>query len=125
MKNYSKQREAIKKALMESHSHPTAKQIYEKVRKELPNISLGTVYRNLAALSTEGDILSFAVGDGFEHFDGDISPHLHLHCRKCGATHDVPIKSDVVAKAAKENGFLADSEVYVVYGICSHCGGID
>ena len=125
MKNYSKQREAIKRALLKSKEHPTAKRIYEMVREELPNISLGTVYRNLAALSAEGDILSFAVGDGFEHFDGDNSLHLHLHCRKCGATHDLPFKSNSAQKAAEENGFKADSEVYVVYGICRECGGID
>ncbi len=123
MKNYSKQREAIIRVLQSSKTHPTAREIYEMVRKELPNISLGTVYRNLAALSCEGDILSIAVGDGFEHFDGDVSPHLHLHCRKCGHTIDVPLKSDIAVNMAEKQGFKPDSEVYVVYGICSQCNG--
>ena len=88
MKNYSKQREAILNALRSTDTHPTAAQVYAMVKKELPNISLGTVYRNLDALTQSGDILGISVGDGNTHFDGDSSHHLHLHCNKCGKISD-------------------------------------
>jgi len=121
MKNYSRQREAIKRVLCSTDTHPTARQVYEMVRQEIPNISLGTVYRNLAALSDSGDILGITVGDGSEHFDGDKRPHIHLHCRKCGNIADAPLTSDAPIKAAAKAGFVPDSEVYVVYGVCAEC----
>ena len=67
MANYSKQREAILNELQNRCDHPTATQVYEGVKKVIPNISLGTVYRNLASLVESGEILSVAVGDGKEH----------------------------------------------------------
>ena len=94
MKNYSKQREAILTVLRQTDTHPTANWIYEQVREIIPNISLGTVYRNLSELSLNGDILSLHVGDGFEHFDYDTSPHAHLHCKACGCIADAKLESD-------------------------------
>ncbi len=121
MKNFSKQREAILSALRSTDCHPTASWIYSEVRKQLPNISLGTVYRNLSALSEAGEILSLNVGDGFEHFDGDISPHLHLHCRGCNSITDARLEGDPLTAAAKNHGFTPENTVYVVYGICEKC----
>ena len=100
MKNYSRQREAVLNVLCSTQCHPTAAWIYENVRKVLPNISLGTVYRNLAALSEEGVILSLSVGDGYEHFDGNSAPHAHLHCKRCGKIYDAPLKQDILSGTA-------------------------
>ena len=72
MKNFSRQREEIIRVLRSTDTHPTAAWVYSKVKEAIPNISLGTVYRNLAALSVSGEILSLSVGDGFEHFDGNL-----------------------------------------------------
>ena len=113
MKNYSRQREAIINVLRSTDTHPTAGWIYEKVREEIPNISLGTVYRNLSALSEAGEILSINVGDGYEHFDGDISPHLHLYCRECEKIFDQRLKSDYIQRVAKESGFKTDTTIYL------------
>ena len=121
MKNYSRQSEAIITVLRSTDTHPTAAWIYTKVREEIPNISLGTVYRNLSALSEAGEILSINVGDGFEHFDGDITPHVHLHCRCCNSIIDAKLESDPLSKAAKDNNFVPDTTVYVVYGVCKNC----
>ena len=121
MKNYSRQREVILQVLRGTDTHPTAGQVYERVRAVLPNVSLGTVYRNLAELTKQGDILSVSVGDGFEHFDGDNSPHVHLHCRRCGAIIDARMESDAPAQTAAAAGFTPETEVYVVYGICKDC----
>lgn len=121
MKNYSKQREAILNVLRSTNSHPTATFVYEKVREIIPNISLGTVYRNLDALSKSGDIANLSVGDGFEHYDADISHHAHLHCRCCGEILDACIKNDILSDIAIENGFVPESSMYVVNGICKKC----
>ncbi len=121
MKNYSRQREAILNVLRSTDTHPTANWIYEHVREVIPNISLGTVYRNLSALSAAGEILSINVGDGFEHFDGDIRPHAHLHCKCCDCITDARLDSDPLTEIAVKYGFEPRLSVYVVYGICQKC----
>ena len=121
MKNYSKQREAILEALRCTDTHPTANWIYEKVRETLPNISLGTVYRNHSDLSKSGEILSLHVADGLEHFDYVKKSHAHLHCKVCGAIWDAELKDDHLRRLSEENGFTAENTVYVVYGICKNC----
>ena len=121
MANYSKQREAILNELHSRCDHPTATQVYESVRKVMPNISLGTVYRNLASLVESGEILSVTVGDGHEHFDGDKSFHLHLHCKCCGEIIDSHVDNSKIKDIAELNGFVPNTSVCVVYGICKNC----
>lgn len=121
MKKYSKQREEIIRVLRSTDTHPTAAWVYSEVKREIPNISLGTVYRNLAELSATGEILSISVGDGFEHFDGNSRPHAHLHCRRCGRTFDAPLDGDPLAVVARDNDFLPETSVYVLYGVCKEC----
>ena len=82
---YSRQREAIKDFLMTRNDHPTADVVYSNVRTEFPNISLGTVYRNLTLLADLGEIARLRVGDGVDHFDADTSPHYHFVCSDCGS----------------------------------------
>ena len=123
MKNYSRQREAILNVLRSTDTHPTAAEVYERVRKVIPNISLGTVYRNLDALSKDGEILSISVGDGNNHFDGDNSCHLHLHCVNCGKISDVRMNGEAIYSKAKENGFSPNTAVCVIYGSCFDCTG--
>ena len=85
----SKQRDLIKNFLMGRKDHPTADIIYMNVRQQLPNISLGTVYRNLTLLADIGEIQRLRVGDGVDHFDADISPHYHFVCTECGNVVDL------------------------------------
>ena len=117
----SHQRDAILAYLRSQRAHRSATQVYDAVREEIPNISLGTVYRNLAGLTADGAVLKIDVGDGFEHFDGDISPHLHLYCRKCEKIFDQKLKSDYIKNVARESGFSTDTTVYVAHGICKNC----
>ena len=121
MKNYSRQRETILQVLHSTDTHPTASAVYNEVRKVIPNISLGTVYRNLAALSEEGVILSLSVGDGYEHFDGNSAPHAHLHCKRCGKIFDAPVHGDPLADIARANSFEPETSVYIEYGVCEKC----
>lgn len=122
MKNYSRQREAILEIVAASHSHPTASEIYSAVREKIPNISLGTVYRNLAQLSENGDILMISVGEGCERYDGNVKAHLHLHCKVCGKIFDIPLKDDnELYMLALKEGFECESTVCVIEGICKDC----
>ncbi len=122
MKNYSRQREAILSVLSKTKSHPTADWIYKETRKIIPNISLGTVYRNLAELSKAGVILSIDVGDGKEHFDFDTSPHFHLTCKECGCIIDGKIGENTpLAALGNDYGFSVETPVFVVYGYCKNC----
>ena len=90
---YSRQREAIKDFLMTRNDHPTADVVYSNVRTEFPNISLGTVYRNLTLLADLGEIARLRVGDGVDHFDADTSPHYHFVCSDCGSVIDSEMDS--------------------------------
>ena len=90
---YSRQREAIKDFLMTRIDHPTADVVYSNVRTEFPNISLGTVYRNLTLLADLGEIARLRVGDGVDHFDADTSPHYHFVCSECGSVIDLDMEN--------------------------------
>ena len=120
--NYSRQREAILAVLKDTTSHPSAAWIYDRVRIQIPNISLGTVYRNLAALEKEGMIIKVPVGDAREHFDGDTTPHSHFYCKSCEAISDIPFDPSDMLKAAEENhGFEVHSVTYTFTGVCKDC----
>ena len=122
MKNYSRQREAIIKVLCSTKSHPTAAWIYENVRLVLPNISLGTVYRNLALLESEGIIRKVPVGDNHEHFDGDTSGHSHFYCKECEQITDIFIDTAKTLKQVEEEtGSRVDLGTYTFVGVCKNC----
>jgi len=120
---YSRQRECILCALESTKLHPTANWIYDEVRKEISNISLGTVYRNLARLCAEGTILKIDVGDGTERYDFCNMPHYHLHCKSCGKVVDVeiPYVDGIDCRASEENGMEIDYHSLIFYGKCSSC----
>ena len=90
---YSRQRESIKACLMSRKDHPTADALYTSIREQFPNISLGTVYRNLNLLVELGEIRKLSCGDGTDHFDYDTSPHYHYVCRQCGRVMDIPMEA--------------------------------
>lgn len=88
--NFSGKRLAILKALQETDQHPTADWIYARLKPRYPDLSLGTVYRNLKRFCLTGKAASVGVIGGQEHFDGCVGPHAHFICEKCGAVLDVP-----------------------------------
>lgn len=120
---YSKQREALLSLLKSTKSHPTADWLYQELRKDFPNISLGTVYRNLKVLSENGDILTLDVNSGKEHFDGFTHNHYHFICNNCGSIIDVdipPIPS-LCDSIEQQTGAVIDKYSLVFYGTCSKC----
>ncbi|MCF0146372.1 MAG: transcriptional repressor [Eubacterium sp.] len=86
---HSRQRDAVRENLMQRRDHPTADMIYEDIRKEHPNISLGTVYRNLSVLVETGDVNKLNT-DSADRFDANLEPHAHFICSSCGAIVDLP-----------------------------------
>ncbi len=123
---YSRQREAIKAFLMTRKDHPTADVVYANVRQEFPNISLGTVYRNLSLLVDLGEIIKVPCRDGSEHFDATTQPHLHFSCLICGAVLDLEVEDesllDKVNKEVSKNfdGRIEGNEIFF-YGKCPNC----
>ena len=85
----SRQRDAIRQNLMNRYDHPTAETVYMDIKKDFPNISLGTVYRNLSLLSDLGEIQKITTGVGPDRFDGNPRPHCHFQCRTCGDVLDI------------------------------------
>lgn len=85
----TRQRQVILEELRKVYSHPTADEIYERVRKRLPRISLGTVYRNLEMLSEHGLIQKLELGGSQRRFDGNPQNHYHVRCMGCGKVEDV------------------------------------
>jgi Fur family ferric uptake transcriptional regulator len=86
----TKQRRVILEELGAFESHPTADEIYERVRTRLPRVSLGTVYRNLELLSRCGIIRKLEIGGQQMRFDRDLHQHQHIRCLRCGRVDDVP-----------------------------------
>ena len=111
-------REGILKDVQSRRDHPTANMVYESVRKEQPNISLGTVYRNLNVLVEHGLISKSSTGMGSDHFDGYMEPHHHFICKECNNVIDIHRK--------KNNDKYIDGNLVVDYeikyrGICKEC----
>ena len=120
---YSRQREAIKQYLSSRIDHPTADAIYMALREEQPNLSLGTVYRNLSLLSSMGEIRKIRCGDGADHFDADIRPHYHVICSRCGKVEDLPMEVldslNGLASSFYEGDIHGHSTLF--YGTCREC----
>lgn len=121
---YSKQREAIKEYLCSTHEHPTADMVYENIRRTFPNISLGTVYRNLALLTELGEIKKIASPNGPDRFDAESRPHYHFTCTECGEISDIDssdAKEALLEEVLKDfKGMITDEEIHF-YGICPRC----
>ena len=119
---HSRQRDAILNYLRASHIHPTAEEVYEQVRKEMPNISLGTVYRNLSMLRELGQIRTIANGATAERFDGDLSEHQHLVCDSCGQVFDIHLDESAVhgLEDISYDGQITGYDI-VFHGRCRNC----
>jgi Fur family ferric uptake transcriptional regulator len=91
----TRQRKVILEELRKINTHPSADEIYEIVRKRLPRISLGTVYRNLEILSESGEIQKLEPGCSLKRFDGDPSDHCHIRCVRCDRIADAPMIPDL------------------------------
>jgi Fur family peroxide stress response transcriptional regulator len=134
-RKHSKKRDAILEAIRSTRSHPGAQWVYEQLKPVIPDLSLGTVYRNINFFQQEGLVVSLGVVHGEERFDGDVNPHPHLVCRHCGRVADLPCPNLETFKALLDQGFLpfrdeigngrdyfcVDFRWTVFYGLCGSC----
>jgi Fe2+ or Zn2+ uptake regulation protein len=121
----TRQRRVILEELRKVNTHPSADEIYEIVRKRLPRISLGTVYRNLEILSDSGDIQKLETGCSLKRFDGNLSEHCHIRCVRCDRIADAPMLPEL--KIDLERLDSTDFEIFghrlEFLGLCPQCSG--
>ncbi len=119
----TKQREAILSVLRDTKSHPTADWIYQQVRKKVPNVSLGTIYRNLKILAETGEIQELSYGSTYSRFDGNPEIHYHFVCQKCGSITDIDMDAieNLESLVEKELRVKVTDHRMEFYGLCNHC----
>lgn len=119
----TKQRRRILEALRLGNDHPSAEELYEQVRREMPKISLGTIYRNLEVLTALGEIQTLSFGSSLKRFDGNPRQHYHIRCLQCERLADAPVP--VAATIDRLVRSLTDYEVYghrlEFIGLCPRC----
>ena len=119
-RRFSHQREQIYEAVCATDTHPTAEMVYERLKPEMPRLSLGTVYRNLRQMAAEGRLVELE--GPVARFDADLSPHAHFRCQRCGAVSDVAIPYDAALDAlAAGDGRIVRGHSLCFYGICPAC----
>ena len=115
----SRQREAVLAAVRGRRLHPDAETVFRCVRESMPDISLGTVYRNLGRLADEGLIRRVPVPFGADRFDGTLTVHGHIICSRCGAVCDIP--EDITRELAQRLGDGVTSIELTASRICPEC----
>ncbi|MGN1339782.1 MAG: transcriptional repressor [Oscillospiraceae bacterium] len=121
--NFSRQRELIYNQVMNYPTHPTAEEVYRSLKIENPNLSLGTVYRNLNQLSEAGMLLKIPIADGSDRFDGRTDCHYHMVCEKCARVFDVELDClDGIPQTVKSSaGHQITCVTLNLKGICREC----
>jgi Fur family transcriptional regulator, peroxide stress response regulator len=114
----SRQRDVILRIVRETDSHPTAEWVYERARRKIPNLSLGTVYRNLNLLVEENAIQRVVIGDGLVRYDRRLGDHAHFICTETGEVMDLeaPAMNELVELFQRQTGHLVTSCRILFYG---------
>ena len=124
IRRHTRQLKVIWDAVKDETSHPTADQIYAKVRRVIPNMSLGTVYRNLQKLVEEKKLKVLTLGR-IQHFDPMAQRHDHFICEKCNRVYDISVNSrrKIRLPSLPRQGFKVMSHQLSLYGVCKSCVG--
>jgi Fur family peroxide stress response transcriptional regulator len=134
-RKHSVKRDAILNALRKTTVHPGAQWVYNRLKPSIPDLSLGTVYRNLNLFREEGLAVLLGTVNGEERFDGVTEPHPHLVCRRCRAVEDIPLAdpgafekdlaSVVAAAIAAGESRIGERKIdfrrTLFYGLCADC----
>ncbi|BDG17399.1 transcriptional repressor [Thermus brockianus] len=123
LKRLTRQRKAILEVVQKAHHHPDAAWIYQEVRKVVPKVSLGTVYRTLEALVAEGYLVPITKAGEATRYDANLHPHLHLICEACGAIVDLEVAlPDLVTLAQEAHPGVEVRAAEVAFrGLCPTC----
>ena len=119
-----RKRDAILNCVRSTDAHPSADWVFEHVKQQVPDISLATVYRNLALFKEQGLIVSLGTVNGVERFDGNTEPHVHFICTQCGGVQDLPeisVPEELNSAVARSSGGRVDNCQLSFTGICGEC----
>ena len=122
-KNFKK-RTAILSFLRQTKDHPSAEMVYNHLKQEIPDLSLGTVYRNLSMFKAQGEIISVGTVNGVERFDGNVEPHVHFVCNSCEAVIDLPqihVPEELNRQVMEATGGTVDMCNLSFTGYCKEC----
>ena len=120
------QREVILDEIKKSTTHPTADQLYERIKKKLPRISLATVYRNLEIMSEAGLINKLEISGRQKRFDWDLNQHDHIYCVQCHRVDNIDLadKKDITLPPEENRGYKVSGCRVEFYGICPECNSL-
>lgn len=124
VRKHSRKRDAILDCLRSTTCHPTAEWVYSQLKPRIPDLSLGTVYRNLAAFKREGVIDSVGTIGGLERFDARTDVHSHFICRQCGSVVDVDgveLPEQILEQARRALRAQVGGYRLNFYGRCQAC----
>ena len=119
-----RKRNAILECLRSTDQHPSAETVHEMLKAEHPDISLATVYRNLALFKKQGLIQSIGTVNGIERFDANTDPHVHFVCTGCDAVLDFPqveVPTSLGTNAEKQTGCQIAGCQLTFTGLCQNC----
>ena len=122
-KNFRK-RNAILSFLRQTKDHPSAEMVFNHLKQEIPDLSLGTVYRNLSMFKAQGEIISLGTVNGVERFDGNTEPHVHFICNGCDAVADLPqiqVPEELNRQVNEATGGSTESCHLTFTGLCKEC----
>ncbi|MBR1457061.1 MAG: transcriptional repressor [Oscillospiraceae bacterium] len=126
VRKYSKKREAVLAALQARRDNPTVEMLYQELKPRFPELSLGTVYRNLAILVEEKQAVNIGSFRGQERYDGRLDPHSHFVCRSCGRIEDLDVPdtvSTIFHQIESASGAQPESYALTITGVCAACRG--
>ena len=119
-----RKRNAILAYLRQTKDHPSAEMVYNQLKPEIPDLSLGTVYRNLSMFKTNGDIISIGTVNGVERFDGNTNPHVHFVCNGCDTVTDlvtIAVPEQLNQEVTTQTGGCIDMCHLTFVGRCGNC----
>ena len=122
-RRYSRQRQAIHEVVVSRGDHPTADDVFEVVRQQLPKISLGTVYRNLEFLASADVIQRLDITGSQRRYDREVEPHCHVRCDVCGCVDDVLGLRECLPfeEVKRRTDYRLTGAQMVFTGICPAC----
>ena len=115
------QKDMVYAALCALHNHPTAEQVFARVRESCPSVSRATVYRVLNHMAEQGSILRIPVANGADRYDHRTHRHAHVCCDVCGRVDDVYLGGDVLAEVQDDCGYELTGYSLLLHGRCSKC----
>lgn len=120
-RRYSRQRELILNYVKQSREHPTADMVYQNIKPSIPNLSRGTVYRNLNLLVEDGELVQIPLP--VDRYDGRTEPHSHFFCNCCGNMTDLDYsyQQELDNQLSAQTGMKIQWHSTIFYGLCLDC----